>query len=178
MKVKSSMPSKVFIKGFRHELANRAFALLAVRRMVERLGGEGPGMFWKTYLDLEHFNSPRYQAAAIRWGLHRPPGPLTRLKAWVLSSLPLAMQQTLLKLVYRETVKYLAWLRDLQRQGPADARAFLEYMVAQEELQVEMMRLALRGQYTQIVARADDFFLRYNGVMPISAGSAELRQAG
>ncbi|UXY50610.1 hypothetical protein [Pseudomonas tohonis] len=178
MRVKSSMPSKVFIKGFRHELANRAFALLAVERMAERLGDDRRGVFWRTYLDLEHFNGPRYQAAAIRWGLHRPPGLLTRLKAWALSSVPLALHGALLTLVYRETVKYLAWLRELQHQGPANARAFLEYMVAQEELQVEMMRLALRGQYAQLVARADDFFLRYNGVMPIGDGSAALRQAG
>ncbi|WP_237234722.1 hypothetical protein [Pseudomonas sp. TCU-HL1] len=157
------MPSKAFIKGFRHELANRAFAFLAVGRMAERLDGDARGLFWKTYLDLEVFNGPRYEAAARRWGLGVTPGIASRLKAWAVSSVPKACHGLLLKVVYRETLKYLEWLKDLRRQGPADARAFLDYMVHQEEVQIEMMRIALSGRYSEITGSADDFFLKYNG---------------
>ena len=170
------MPSKKFIRGFRHELANRAFAFIAVGRMAERLKEDRRGLFWKTYLDLEIFNRPRYEAAAQVWGLDLAPGLLTRLKAWVVSSVPDALHGLLLKLVYRETLKYMEWLRDLSQDGPADARDFLDYMLAQEEMQLEMMRMAMQGRYESILRFADDFFLRYNGSLlkPGKKVSAEL----
>lgn len=90
------------------------------------------------------------------------PGFLTKLKAWAVSSVPNAFLGLLLKFVYRETLKYLEWLRRLSNEGPADAKAFLDYMVAQEEMQTEMMRMALRGRYPEIVRFAGDFFLKYD----------------
>ncbi|WP_430444051.1 MAG: hypothetical protein ACQZ2J_24270 [Pseudomonas piscis] len=165
------MPSEAFIKGFRHELANRAFALLAIGRMARRLAASEQAPFWKTYLHLEEFNLPRYQAAARNWGLDVEPGPLTRLKALLVSSVPKAGVRLLLRITYKETLKYLAWLERLHHQGPAQAGAFLDYMLAQEQLQIEMMRLALSGRYGDIVEHADQFFLKYNGVIP-SCGSA------
>jgi hypothetical protein len=104
----------------------------------------------------------------MRWGLAMRPGILIKLKAWAVSSVPDMFLGLLLKFVYSETVKYLEWLRDLRREGPADAKDFLDYMVAQEELQVEMMRLALKGLYPEMARRADDFFLKYEGLMPVS----------
>ncbi|MBT8766687.1 hypothetical protein [Metapseudomonas boanensis] len=157
------MASKAFIKGFRHELANRAFAFLAIDRMAERFAGHEHGLFWKSYLDLEAFNRPRYALAARRWGQGTAPGILTRLKALAVSSLPARLHGPLLRLIYRETLKYLEWLKKLRRQGPANAKRFLEYMVEQEEVQLEMMRLALAGRYAEIASCADDFFLKYNG---------------
>jgi hypothetical protein len=158
------MPSPKFLKGFRHELANRAFALAAVRRMASRLQGQQSHPFWKTYADLERFNQPRYQAAANRWGLDTTPGVLTRLKSWLLSSVPRPLQGLLLRIVHRETVKYMAWLQGLRKIGPADAQRFLDYMIDQEQLQLDMMRLALNGRYRDVVRQADTFFLKYNGV--------------
>lgn len=157
------MPSKKFIKGFRHELANRAFASMAVGRMAERLAGDERGLFWKTYLDLEIFNRPRYEAASAVWGLDAAAGFLTKLRAWTVSSVPKVFLGLLLQFVYRETLKYMEWLRELSLEGPADARAFLDYMVAQEEMQIEMMRLALSGRDSEIVRFADVFFLKHNG---------------
>ncbi|MBC3436527.1 hypothetical protein HU735_13975 [Pseudomonas sp. BW16M2] len=173
------MPSPKFLKGFRHELANRAFALAAVRRMASRLQGQPSHPFWKTYADLERFNQPRYQAAADRWGLDTTPGVLTRLKAWLLSSVPRPLQGLLLRIVHRETVKYMAWLQGLRKIGPADAQRFLDYMIEQEQLQLDMMRLALNGRYRDVVRQADTFFLKYNGVRllaehPLPPATAEL----
>lgn len=158
------MPSSIFIKGFRHELANRAFALGAVRRMAARLEGAPAHPFWKTYADLETFNQPRYEAAAQLWGLETAPGLFTRWKSWLVSSVPRPLQGLLLKVVHRETVKYFVWLQKLCEQGPSGAQRFLDYMIDQEQLQLDMMRLALNGRYRDAVRKADDFFLKYNGV--------------
>lgn len=157
------MASKAFIKGFRHELANRTFAFLAIGRMAERFAGHERGLFWRSYLDLEVFNRPRYALAARRWGLGTKPGTFTRLKALAVSSVPARLQKPLLRFIYRETLKYLEWLKTLRQQGPVDARRFLVYMVEQEEVQLEMMRLALAGRYAEIAGCADTFFLKYDG---------------
>lgn len=138
---------------------------MAVGRMAERLAGDQTGVLWRTYLDLEIFNRPRYEAAAAAWGLDVAPGLFTKLKAWAVSSVPKVFLGLLLKVVYSETLKYMEWLRDLSREGPADSRAFLEYMVAQEEMQIEMMLMALQGRDSEIVHFADEFFLRYNGLL-------------
>lgn len=98
-------------------------------------------------------------------GVAFKPGLLPLLKAWLLSSVPRVFIGLLLKLVHRETVKYLKWLNRLREIGPADAQGFLNYMIEQEELQIEMMRLALADRYTEIAWCADRFFLKYNGVI-------------
>ncbi|MFT0866460.1 hypothetical protein [Pseudomonas sp. CAM1A] len=173
------MPSPTFIKGLRHELANRAFARAAVQRMATRLDGQPSHSFWKAYADLEAFNQPRYQAAADRWGLDTHPGLLTRLKSWLVSSLPRPLQGLLLRVVHRETIKYMAFLQALRNAGPSDAGRFLDYMIDQEQLQLDMMRMALNGRYRDVVRQADTFFLKYNGVRllaesPLPPATAEL----
>lgn len=157
------MASTVFLKGLRHELANRAFARLAIGRMAQRFAGQAPGLFWGAYLELEVFNEPRYAAAARCWGLSTEAGLLTRLKALVVSSVPTALHRSLLRLVHHETLKYFAWLQGLRGQGPADAQGFLDYMVAQERVQLEMMQMALAGLYAESAAHARAFFLEHGG---------------
>lgn len=157
------MPSKKFLQGFDHELQNRAFAYLAITRMCERLQGDVRLVFWQSYLDLEVFNRPRYEAAALQWGLNTAPGAWTKVKAWLVSSVPKPLLGTLLTVVYKETLKYMRWLRMLRNEGPRDSASFLDYMIAQEEVQIEMMHMALGGRYGEIQAHAKRFFARHGG---------------
>lgn len=160
------------MRGFRHELANRAFAVVAVRRMSERLQGDERRIFWATYWELEKFSAPRYAAAAESWGIVFKPGIWPVLKARIISSVPKGLLRLLLRIVHSETVKYLKWLQGLKQIGPSDASTFLDYMVEQEELQVEMMQLALSNRYVEIVERVDMFFLKHNGVISTSSVGA------
>ncbi len=160
------MPTKAFLKGFKHELANRSFALMTVRRMAGRLEGDEWFTFWKTYWDLEVLNARRYEAAALVWGLNPVPGIPTKLKAWLVSSVPRFLMVALVRFVYRETLAYADWLRELRKTGPSEAAAFLDFMVEQEELQVEMMRMALAGRHGEIAGYAEDFFLKYGRSIP------------
>lgn len=82
----------------------------------------------------------------------------------LVSSAPQSLQRLLLRIVHQETVKHLAWLRELCKAGPADAGRFLHYMIDQEQLQLDMTRMALNGRYRDVVRKADTFFLKYNGV--------------
>ncbi|HHK0531378.1 MULTISPECIES: hypothetical protein [Pseudomonas] len=172
------MPSKKFLKGFKHELANRAFALMTVRRMAGRLEGDPWFSFWKTYWDLEVLNARRYEAAALIWGLDPAPGFATKLKAWLVSSVPRCLMVVLVKFVLKETVAYAEWLRDLCSEGPSGASAFLDYMVEQEDLQIELMRMALAGRHREIAGYAEDFFLKYGHTIPKVGFGASPAAAG
>ena len=160
------MHNDEFRKGFRYELANRSFVLMAVERMSRRLQGDERGIFWEAYLTLERFNVPRYRAASKAWGIKRGSFMGAKVKAVVVGSTPKCLIRHLLKFVYVETNKYLRDLRMLHRLGPLDSKAFLDYMIDQKELQIEMMRMAIAGNYQQIPALVDTFM--------VNTGSREL----
>lgn len=157
------MPSRKFLKGFDHELQNRAFAYLAIARMTHRLQGDPRLVFWKAYLELEQFNRPRYAAAARQWGLDVTARPWAKAKALLVSSVPKPLIGALLKVVLKETLRYMCWLSALRKRGPAEASEFLDYMVAQEAMQIEMMKMALGGRQGEIEDFAKRFFAAHGG---------------
>lgn len=69
----------------------------------------------------------------------------------------------LVRFVYKKTIDYVEWMRGLRVLGPSEATEFLDFMVEQEELQVEMMRLALEGRHSEIAGCTEEFFLMYGG---------------
>lgn len=157
------MPTNTFIKGFKSEIQNRAFALRAIGRLAKRLDGDPRQVLWAAYLKLEVFNAPIYHHAAARWGMDATPGAGTRVKAWVISSVPKFLLGPFLRFVHSKTVIYCEELRKLRSIGPADSRDFLDYMVDQEDLQIEMMRLSLDGQDSVLTRKLDSFIQRYDG---------------
>lgn len=160
-KTNANAPTDEFIKGFKHELSNRAFALRTAERLSKRLEGDEQHTFWQAYLKLEQFNLLRYQAAAFNWDLDSNTGWWPEIKAWIVSWAPSALMEPALKATHASTVRYVETLRSLQQIGPADSQDFLNYMVAQEILQVEMMELALRGEYAEIMKHVDDFIYHF-----------------
>ncbi|WP_322085239.1 hypothetical protein [Burkholderia sp. BCC1999] len=152
-----------FARGFKGEIQNRAFAIRAIARLANRLDGDPRQSLWAAYLRLEEFNAPIYRQAAARWGLDVAPNTGTLLKAWVISSVPKLLLRPFLKLVYSKTVVYCEELRRLRNIGPSDCRDFLDYMVEQEDLQIEMMRLSLDGQDAVLARKVDSFVKKYDG---------------
>lgn len=169
------MPSAEFDKGFQHELANRAFALRAMEGIARRLHRDPQLPFWDGYAALERFNLPRYEKAASRWGLEARPGWWTRTRGAAIGATPKPLLGRLLKFAYPKTVAYRDELRRLRGIGPEDGKVFLDYMVDQEDLQVEMMQLALDRRYAEVTPAVDAFFLKYRdrevfGVLPSEVG--------
>jgi len=139
-----------FENGFLHELENRAFAFRAIERLSGRLLADPRRPLWQTYFELEQYNASKYQAAASRLDLTFQPGVWTKFRAWLIGSVPKCLHSVFLRFVYAKTIKYLRFLEDLRKDGPREERAFLEYMVAQEVVQIEMMKRALTGRYWEI----------------------------
>ncbi|BEP57086.1 MULTISPECIES: hypothetical protein [unclassified Variovorax] len=163
MHASNEIPSDAFIEGFLYELSNRAFAMRVAERLSKRLKGEKQEPFWLAYLRLEQLNAPYYRAAALGFGLNFRAGWWIEIKAWAISLVPRSLMKPALESAHSKTVEYVGELRELRRIGPASSQDFLSYMVAQEELQVEMMQLALRGEYAKLVRRVDGFIRTYNG---------------
>ncbi|MCO5397797.1 hypothetical protein [Ralstonia soli] len=157
------MSTNTFTKGFRSEIQNRAFALRAIERLAKRLDGDPRQVLWAAYLKLEVFNAPIYQQAAARWGLDATPGAATLVKAWVIGSVPRFLLRPFLKYVHSQTVIYCEKLRKLRSIGPSDSLEFLEYMVDQEDFQIELMRLSLDGRDSILGNKIDAFIRKYEG---------------
>lgn len=153
-------------KGMRYELANRAFAAISTRALAERSRGRPEGPFWAAYAELERFNAPRYRRAALRWGLPLAPSRWTRLRGAVAGATPAFLFGPLLGFVHPKTIEYVDDLRRLRAGAPTEAEAFLDYVVAQEEVQVEMMRLARAGHFEEVPALVAEHIARHRGVMP------------
>lgn len=153
--------NSVFMEGMRYELANRAFSLQVSERLSQRLEGEIQQQFWLDYLKLEKFNAPRYQAVAVKLGLETRPGCWTGFKAWLVGSVPTFYLETALESAYEKTAIYLDKLQELQRIGPQEQRVFLDYMLAQEVLQLKMMDLALAGRYEDVSREVNNFITQH-----------------
>ncbi|MFE3455768.1 hypothetical protein ACFXJ8_43370 [Nonomuraea sp. NPDC059194] len=156
------MHSKEFTKAFEYELQNRAFALRAMFGIARRLHGDPQNDFWGGYARLERFNVPRYAEAAQRWGLDPQPQTWTRIRGTVIGATPKFMLRSLLKFAYPKTVEYLEELRRMRGLGPDDGKAFLDYVVDQEVVQIEMMQLALNERYPEITRNLEAFFQKYS----------------
>lgn len=154
------MISEDFARGFRYELANRAFALRATNGVARRLDDDPRRCFWASYARLEQFNAPRYREAARRWGMDPSPRAWTRFRGAASGAAPKALLNPLLKLAHPMTVDYVAELRRLRTIGPEDGDAFLGYVVDQEVLQVEMMRLAIAGRHNEVVHLVESFLAK------------------
>ncbi|MFF0384179.1 hypothetical protein [Streptomyces sp. NPDC004286] len=155
------MASEEFTKAFDYELQNRAFALLSMSGIARRLKGDPRNAFWDGYVKLEHFNAPRYAEAARRWGFGDQPTQWTKIRGALIGATPKFMLQSLLKFAYPKTVEYLEDLRRMRGVGPDDGKEFLDYVVEQEILQIEMMQLALNERYASITRNLESFFRKY-----------------
>lgn len=155
------MRSQQFLNGINYELQNRAFALIAIARIANRVQGTQEYIFWSAYESLERFNTPHYFAYAEKLGLDATPSFLTKAKASLISSTPSFLLDELLKLVYAKTKVYLEDLKQVHAQGTEADREFLDYMLAQEQVQIELMELAIKKQYREISPKIDHFIQHY-----------------
>ncbi|WP_228296576.1 hypothetical protein [Acinetobacter seifertii] len=152
--------SKKFIKGIKYEIANRAFALDSIGRISDRVKGRPEYTFWKSYEKLEKFSAPKYAKFAEKIGLNSTPSFYTKAKAWSTSIIPIPLIDPTIKLLCFLTKIYLKDLKKLRDLGRKEDIDFLNYMVAQEELQIELMELAILKRYVRIIDKVDDFIIR------------------
>ena len=92
------MQVTTFDDGFRHELANRDFARIAMTRLRSRTRGRPEAEFWGSYARLEEFNAPIYRTAAQRMGVTYTTSLATRLRGELVGATPRPLLTEILRL--------------------------------------------------------------------------------
>lgn len=162
------MASNKFMKGMKYEIANRAFALNAIERISNRVKGRPEYVFWSSYVELEKFSAPKYFEFAKKIGLDPSPSAYTRIRAWSTNLIPTLLFGSTLKLVYVLTKAYLNDLKKVRDLGNSEDMKFLDYMIAQEELQIELMELAIEKKYSEIRSKTTDFIDLYTNTIKLN----------
>lgn len=158
---KKSNINQEFIDGFQYEIANRSFSLMTSKQMIEKFDGEPMQIFWKSYQRLEQFNVEQYARVVNQFGLNMQPELWAEGKAYLLGLLPKIFIDFALQSALNKTKIYVDKLSYLRGIGPESDIDFLDYMVAQESLQVEMMQLALDGRYQDSQILVDLFIDKF-----------------
>ncbi|MBC9251166.1 hypothetical protein A9179_12850 [Pseudomonas alcaligenes] len=146
--VASEMPGSEFFDGMFYELDGRATMHAITANMAERFEAGPLHTYWSSYHRLEEFSRPKYERVAGILGVQLPNRSWILIKAKAISCLPQFMMSKVMSGLRQRTIVYVERLRRLSEIGPAEGHDFYAYMVRQELLQVQIMDLALREEYS------------------------------
>lgn len=145
-----------FIKLFRYELQNRAFAYGAIKHVVAKPDKVKNIGFWEAYFALENYNKTCFGPVAKSYHLSTEPGRLTQIRASMSAWLVRVSETYSIGIIHNATKKYVSQLEEL-KQLATDDHDFFEYVVEQEKIQLEAMRLVLGGEPEEAEKLIHDF---------------------
>lgn len=136
-----------FLELFDMEVQNRAFALRICEGMVKRVSDPDDVNWYTAWLGFEQFNQEQYAPFAEKYGLSQEPRVEAKIQAGFGSlGATVLPDNVMLKYMLRETITYLEKLKELARVAPEEDQAFFNYVVEQEELQVDALQLRVDGK--------------------------------
>ena len=154
-----------FLSLLDYEAQNRAFAYQSVNRMAQKTAAEDTGPFWQAYADLEALNRQRYEPFLTKYDIAAQARWTTRLRGWAGGVVGSLFPETAMGIMVRATVAYVPKLQRLAKIVPestdnlknAEARKFFVFVVEQEEVQAEALRLFSQDRATQAAAHIAGF---------------------
>lgn len=154
--MQTDKPDELFVTTLKKELTNRATARYAIAAILGQDLNPTAAMFWQNYAKLEELNQARYMPVATE--LQLEPGTLSawlkgRSAALYYRIAPNGMLNTMAD----ATLKYYQELDSLTGKIAARHSEFYQYVLAQEEAQVEAFALAASGDYRKASERLDSF---------------------
>lgn len=136
--------SKRFRALFEMEIQNRAFALRGSEQRAAGATTEGDTAFYGAWAEFEGFLRGKYAPFAEKYGFTQEAQTVARLQAGfgalVADVLPNRM---LYERMLEETIAHTEKLKVLRDVSPAGDRDFFSFVVVQEELQIEALRLRI-----------------------------------
>lgn len=142
-----STPSPKFIKLFKAEVQNRAFALFSTRMMLKRAKEPGDVLWYTTWLEWEEFQKRKYEPMATKYGLDQEPGFGAKLESYMgIFGARFLSENAVMKYVLKETIKYVGQLEELAALAPEGEKPFFDYVVDQERVQVDALPLRIDGK--------------------------------
>ena len=161
-----------FMDLFDMEIQNRAFALLSAERGLENTSSEGDKIFLGAWRDWEQFLKVQYAPYATKYGLSQEPRKQAKMQASLgLFATGVLSEQSVMEFMLDETIEYVKKLEELEQVSPAEDRAFFEFVVRQERVQVDSLRIRVEGATSRSGRRA-------SGVHGESLGSESKRLFG
>ncbi|MEL6420738.1 MAG: hypothetical protein AAFQ55_19255 [Pseudomonadota bacterium] len=142
-----STPNPKFIKLFKGEVQNRAFAMFSARQMLNRVKEPDDVLWYTTWLEWEEFQKRKYEPMAKKYGLDQEPGFGAKLESYMgLWGARFLSENAVMQYVLKETIKYVGKLEELAALAPEDEKSFFDYVVDQERVQVDALPLRIEGK--------------------------------
>lgn len=136
-----------FKELFDMEVQNRAFAFKSSKGMAEKASSEGDKLFFGAWVAFEQFLQEKYASHAIKHSLSQEPRGVANLQVGIGKlAADLLPDSIMFKGMLDETIKYLEKLKELERLAPEEDRSFFSFVVKQEEVQIEALKLRIDGK--------------------------------
>jgi hypothetical protein len=126
-----------FRKIFQNEIYNREFAKYSLARMYQFAANQEDKKFFLAYMELESINYRLYEPYAKKYNLIVAVPKTARFKLAAAKIMYLISPKTLNRIMYEATEKHISGLKHLSLSSVAIDKVFFEYVLAQEEVQLD-----------------------------------------
>ncbi|MEL6271421.1 MAG: hypothetical protein AAFV33_10800 [Chloroflexota bacterium] len=152
-----------FLELFDMEIQNRAFALRSAREVVARASATEDVTWHETWLAFERFNQGRYAPFAKKYGLSQEPRAAAKIQAGLANMAGKILPDNVtMGFMLEETIKYLEKLKELATVAPEEDHAFFSYVVEQEEMQIDALRLRTEGKSEESAELIRQFIAKHS----------------
>jgi len=149
---------QAFIQLFDKEVQNRAFALLSMSNISEKVTAEGDKTFYNGWVAFEEFLQTKYKPYADKHGLSQAPRGTSKAQAFFgeLAS-DVLPKKKFYKLMLDATEDYLEDLKKLPEYASDEDLEFARFVVAQEEVQIQAIVHRIKGRNQEAADVLADF---------------------
>jgi len=162
-----TVPHPDFLKLFDMEIQNRAFAYRGVEALGKRVTRDLDKAVFADWLAFEVFLQRAYAPMAKKYGLSQQlgwqAGLQARLAIFAVAILP---DKFFTKIVLDGTKKHLEKMHALYKVAPDDEKVFFDFVVRQEQVQVDSLKLRLDGKKREAERLLADFTSRHMADFP------------
>ena len=143
-----SEDQSLYLKLLKYEYDNRTFAYLGMGKAAHVLKDEPAGVFYQAYYDLEVVNQQIYKRSAIALNFDYKPSWVTKFRghaggfaAYFITFSP----ESLIKII----APYIPKLEQLRDLSATRNQLFFDYVVAQEQAQLQASQIAKKEGWEQ-----------------------------
>ncbi len=148
--------SEKFRELIAYEYRTCQMTFLMTKYLAEQSSGEVAEV-WKAYHRLYAFNRPLYEYMASKFGVSNTPSRFTRFRGWISGVAGKYFPGLTLSATNRLANRYVEQLKTMRDEGPPEHRAFLDYVVAMEQVQIDFLADAVEGNYSTAGGKVDAF---------------------
>jgi len=153
---------KEFLNLFDREVQNRAFALLSMSAISEKVTEGGDKTFYNAWVAFEEFLQMKYKPYAEKHGLSQAPRGTAKVEAFFgeLAS-DVLPKKKFYKTMLSQTKGYFEKLKKLPEYATNDDLEFARFVVEQEAVQIQAIEHRIKGENQEAADLLADFMNTY-----------------